>query len=490
MRRSGGFLAGLLPAVHLTLAVPALAATGIIACRGPRSSQRSLAVFLGAGLLVSAAVALIPLWFGGGHRPAAPYIVSGDSALIREQFRLMTDFHRRELHVSSFGYLLNVTAFLSMAGLLGAFLREGTDARRAELTGFLIAVAVAWAIVVAGLAEMTGARLPEFVHAVMPMRFTNYSAVLVLSFTAAALHRATGALAGSRRAVALAVLALFVLLTGILRLHDSLLPGGEIVVRYPLFCLWAILLAFVMMGESRSRRRIAIVCAVALTAALVTGKRDPKLVAAVVGVAVAAGAALRVGALVCSRWSGLCAVVKRAGLPLLAAGVLTGCVTMLAFDRAQRVYGRGARFDIMSDEDVRIREWLSGNAAPGELVLSAMLPRALIQTKTGHPVLLETETLWLMTYMPSIAPVVAAMVRDLYGVDYTNPSQLRTLCPDGKVGVYICPVWFDIWKRRTRDEWQSLAAKYHFRLVVCGADVPLQLRPGFVGERLSVYIID
>jgi hypothetical protein len=492
MPRTGGFLVGLLPSVHLTLAIPAFAASVYHILRNRRAPDgrtvRTLSVAITAGLAVSALVAVIPLWLGGDRAAVAPYIVHGDSAFIREQFRLMTDFHRRGLHVASFGYLMNPVAFVCIGALLLSLLRERNKGTLAALWAIFIMATVAWAFVVVGIMASLGVRLPEHVHAVMPMRFSNYTAALALPLTAAALQHTTASLTRARAVTASAIFALFVIAVTGLRANPTLLPGGEIIGGYAIFFVWGMLVAFA--SASPGRLRLSTVCGTLMAVALVLIKPDVILLVGVVGAAVATGLAVRLVALVCERRPRLTALMQSGGVAALVAGLAIALVVELPFSQQRRMSHGFLRFDILSNDDVRMRTWLSENASPDDLILSAILPRALIQAKTGHPVLLETETLWLMTYMPSIAPVVAAMTSDLYGVDYTNPAQLRTLCPNGQVGVYVCPVWYKIWRRRTHDEWRSLADKYRFHFVVCGSDVTLQLRLGYSGERLSVYVID
>jgi hypothetical protein len=143
---------------------------------------------------------------------------------------------------------------------------------------------------------------------------------------------------------------------------------------------------------------------------------------------------------------------------------------------------------MLSDDDRAIDEWLNRNARPDELVLVTLLPRPELQGKTGQPVLFEAETLWLMTYMPRLAPLIGTMAKDLYGVDYTNPAELETLCGDGVVSIG-CATWTRAWTRRSREEWKNLSSKYGFRLVLAPSGVKLDVEAAFKGDRWTLYRI-
>jgi hypothetical protein len=174
---------------------------------------------------------------------------------------------------------------------------------------------------------------------------------------------------------------------------------------------------------------------------------------------------------------------------LVALSLVVVATVALPGRTQDRVGGRHMRWDRISADDVAIRNWLRENAQPDDFVLPFTLPRAEIQVKTGHPVILEHETLWIMTYMPALAPAIARMTGDLYGVDYAHPETLTTLCEDGLVGGY-CAVWADVWKERPATEWRALSALYGFRLVVSPNHVPLALTPVVVGTRFTLYRID
>jgi hypothetical protein len=146
------------------------------------------------------------------------------------------------------------------------------------------------------------------------------------------------------------------------------------------------------------------------------------------------------------------------------------------------------RWDVISESDRALIDWLAVNTQPDEMLIASLTPRLYLQAKTGHPVLMEQETLWLMTYMPFIAPSAGMMARDLFDIDYSDPEQLAHLSDDGKLPPDL-PVWDSAWKERSLGEWQVLGKKYGFRFVLSSSASPLDLPFVFQSSIWSVYRI-
>ena len=105
-----------------------------------------------------------------------------------------------------------------------------------------------------------------------------------------------------------------------------------------------------------------------------------------------------------------------------------------------------------------------------------------------HPVLMELETLYLMTYLPALAPVIGEMARDFYGIDYADPAHLARFLTRGRVEIIKDPLR-RAWQSRTSNEWLGLSKKYHFRLVLSPTRVPLDLTPALRGPVWTLYTI-
>jgi hypothetical protein len=143
---------------------------------------------------------------------------------------------------------------------------------------------------------------------------------------------------------------------------------------------------------------------------------------------------------------------------------------------------------MISQYDRELSQWLAAHARPGEMILPAITPQTKLQPRTGHPVLMEAESLYLMSYMPSLAPTIGTMARDLYGVDYADRDQIERVSRNGRLG-FSSPFWHDAWKNRKRRDWQALGRKYGFRLTLSPNETPLDLPVVLPGTFWSLYEI-
>ena len=139
--------------------------------------------------------------------------------------------------------------------------------------------------------------------------------------------------------------------------------------------------------------------------------------------------------------------------------------------------------------DHQLIAWLAAHASPDEPILVPTGPASELQSKTGRPVMMELETLYLMTYRPDLAPVIGSMARDFYGIDYTDPSRLAPLLQRGRFSPGSSRVTA-AWQSKTVEEWRRLSQKYNFRLVLSLTAVPLPLSPVLPGPRWTLYSIE
>jgi hypothetical protein len=146
------------------------------------------------------------------------------------------------------------------------------------------------------------------------------------------------------------------------------------------------------------------------------------------------------------------------------------------------------RWDTIKPFDVQLSAWLKSNASPNEFMLGPIFPRPQIQSKTGHPVLMEMETLYLMSYMPNLSSSIGTMAKDLYGVDFTDPDQMARVQADPGPLVEST-YWASQWRTRSREQWQALGKTYKFRLVLAVSGVPLDLPVALPGEEYTLYLI-
>jgi hypothetical protein len=497
MWRSAGLLLGLLPAIHGTVALLIWPWAGlyILLAGLLRDSVARTRLLIWGGL---GCLACLGLWILIGavtpEGAVAPlYQATGDGEAIREQFRLMTDVHRQPIDVRRFAYLVNPIAFFALCAMLwlrGRVLGPDSAPDRPMmmvLTGLGIVI---WTYLLGTrLFEALVGPPPDFILLTMPNRFSNLSAGLLIGLTAVGLSWGVRSLGPRSRAVASLLLA-----GGLLAIA---LAGSPLLewtrrdlTRHLIPLVWGVLFgveAFVARESRYSRTVLGSAAAIGVALALFIVET-----LTVVYVAVIAGltfAALQIAGRV------RLPQLRRTPSPrAVATGALlvmvVGCASLALPGRTRdRLQPQYVRWDMASADDRAIGEWLRSNASRDEMVLAGYLPRSELQVKTSQPVLFEMKTMWIMTYMPDLAPLINRMVHDLYGVDYGNAEQLSRLCPDGRLSAW-CRVWDDNWADRTRDEWREVGGRYGFRLVVNESRVPLDLEVAVAGERWTLYTID
>lgn len=100
----------------------------------------------------------------------------------------------------------------------------------------------------------------------------------------------------------------------------------------------------------------------------------------------------------------------------------------------------------------------------------------LLQAHTGHPVLAETATPSLISYVPALGPEINRLYEDLYGISFLNPTSSYTS-------------WDQIWSERTLQEWQTLSNQYKFHYVISLPSIKLQLPILFDTAGATLYQI-
>ena len=112
-----------------------------------------------------------------------------------------------------------------------------------------------------------------------------------------------------------------------------------------------------------------------------------------------------------------------------------------------------------------------------EAMLLAGPHELLLQARTGHPVLVDSATASLMSYMPGMAPEIQKMYGDLYGIRFAAPRDDHQ------------PSWDRVWALRDRDEWRALSLEYGFRYIVAPPGTELDLPRIVRDERGSLYVL-
>jgi hypothetical protein len=493
----GGVLLGLLPALHPIMPIVVWPWSGIYFLREKlwkRGANRVWPVAATVvGLVISVALGILLFSHStNAGAEASPYDQNqANGEFIHRQFTVTTDVHRQLPALKSLGYLLGPVAFFAIGSLLWRNTNEPSKAssnQQGQTTYWILVLGGVVGIYVYGswLLQFFRGSLPGPIEGSMPFRFSNIYAVLLIPVTVAAIARAHQAMTESLRPLATTLLIGLVLATG----SDIILNRWGRGADYPIFVAWGFLFAMQIWTYRQDRKRL-IQILIAVT--VVIGTVDLLfrrsrleiifLVSFVVVLGLFAAAATLIHRMDLS-W-------QRLNSKLLVILICVCVATSAAAIPGRKNDRRGWRWDradMMSPFDYDLNRWLAANTQPNEMILASVFPRSNLQSKTGHPVLMELETLWLMTYMPSLSSKIGVMSRDLYGIDYTDREKLSRVMTDGRVNLNSDLV-MEAWEKRSRNEWQMLGKKYGFRLVYSETKRTLDLPVGLRGPKWTLWII-
>lgn len=455
--RTGFFLTGLMPCIHIGQWPPVLAVAGVAGMALLWKKQWSL---LAQGVAYGAAGLAICAMFAWGIKPFAvpppaggPYAVEGDAHAIWQGYTAHFDGHRQ--FPPGNGQLAMV-GLLCLGGL--SLVQRRSEAHPMLLYGAVIA-AIVWGTM--AVHACLGPHMPFLLIGWMPYRLVNHIGPLLLALGIGTL--ASAGAHGTPHAGRVAV-------TGAM-VYAILLPvlphmaGTALYQRYFAACdgvffgLYGAAFAWILLHTGNVRGRTAgLALGLASFTALACYHHFGAACLLAGGVAVAIIARVphceRLGnrALV----AGLCVIL---GLELLAE------------QAAYRVHLPVSPFDSRLAAEL---------AARGEVhaMLAAPPNEFLLQARTGHPVFIETATASLMSYMPALAPAINSMYHDAYGVSFDGPPRATPAVP-----------WTNLWHTRTAAEWQAFGERYGIHYLVAGSSLVVQLPLVFGDAHLSLYRI-
>jgi hypothetical protein len=465
-----GLLFGLLPSVHGFYALPVWLWGGahLVITRGRQSglSKSRFAVAAAVGVMICLIVLGTIRLTASNVRGEPPYDVRGDDEVIYEQFTKNSDMLRQPLSPASLGYLVNPGAFFLLGGRLlwrARRQREIAGPAHQALVSLMLLGGMLWVYVYGTwLFQTLGGELPAFVQISMPARFSNITAMLLLPLTVAAIvysqHDLPQRLALTARMLFIGMIPL----TAIIAMAQSRFSPE------PMFMLWGTLVAtevFAIRGEDR-RRLLIVLMGIGVGMVLAQLGNTLFLTSFLLsaGILGLAARATRSRQPFPQHWH-----------PWTARGLVVACL----FASSASLLGSSEWMKIkLTQEDRELEAWLRANSASSDMILTPYNFMPVLQIKTGHPVLMEHETLWAMSYMPGLAPVLGMMSRELYGIDYSHAGSLDRLksrdCSE--FWVRLCKdAYFEAWRTRTGADWQSLARKYRFHFVFSPPEMPLQL---------------
>lgn len=498
MWRSAGFLVGLFPSIHAAIALLLWLWSGLRSLverhLKDRTWLRRFVPWFLAGAVACVALGGVIAALDPGHAPAPVYDVHGDADAVREAFRTATDTHRKPFRWFSLGYVANPVAFFGFGVLLLTVTRrspgEPGDRCSRDVRWLLILGGLIWAELYGmRLVESLGFTFPGAFYATMPTRFSNITAVMLVPLAVATFARSLERLEQRERHLAWILFTASLAVAGVAAYLLEGIQRRDFSSKI-LLLSWGLMFACAWRGATGAggRRVVALGAAFITAAFAVFVPRHWGVVYLAIGTIVSLAALAAVSRWSRGAWAVARAVPRFLSLLLAAAVAMTAVTTMSG--RQTDPWTGGPRWDKPSPSDLAVKAWLRENAEPDELLLVPMMPRFEGQAKTGHPVILEMETLWIMAYMSSLAPRIGVLVRDLYGVDYADPARIRELTREGDLGP-THPVWKRAWRERTREEWQALGRKYGFRLILTTKkSAPLDLPVAMTHGPWAVHVVD
>ncbi len=184
------------------------------------------------------------------------------------------------------------------------------------------------------------------------------------------------------------------------------------------------------------------------------------------------------------QWGAACTVL---GAVAEYIALRAGAVRLPAFPRPLATAACAVLAALLLVSEVRAREHLPRSAFDAEVaatladrgqpdaLLLAHPYEFLLQVRTGHPVLVETATASLMSYLPELGPGIQQTYLDLYGIRFDQPPTAGR------------NAWKSLWQQRTKHEWNTLAERYQFDYVVAPAPLVLDLDRVATGDSAALY---
>lgn len=461
----GGFLCGLLPAVHLgqapTVFVLLALQAATVLWRKDSASFRSLAVWFLVGASLSVTCYVVTRTFAAEPLAEGAYATQGGSAAYWSGRISGHDMHRSvpvgNSHLVTVGFLL-----LSAITLIE--FRRGRTTERQLWCAFygLTIVAIVYAIMAIHL--FLGPDTPYLLLGWLPYRLYNHLPPILLALVAGfCFRRSTTVFIGLVPSMAMALLVV------VPRTLDRSLP--QVSARYFATGEWAMFLlygavVFAVMREisvARSRENGP------SGSALSFGREFIIPAAPLLGVSLVLAPFHQFGAAMIVA-GGLIMVLIIKGEPLRASIVLReravqqfAALTVMVAAATMFFEQASAHEQLpVGSFEHAIAEYLNNSGEPGAMLLSAPY-QLLLQAQTGHPVLVDMATGFYGSYRPSLGGVTNAIYTEIYSIDFTRPPEDQG------------PDWKTVWAGRGPEEWKRLGQRWGFRYVVARTGTTVNL---------------
>ena len=471
--RTAVFLFGVMPAVHIGQWPVLLALVPLYAFwtykQGGGEALRRAAPFLVLGVVLAGGVYGLHASLSDAPPTDGLYATTGDSVAIWRGYTTRHDPHRQfppgNGHVILAGTLL-------LATMLATRAKDATVRHAAAWIGIYaggIALAV-WGIMI--VHATMGADIPFLLIAWMPYRLINHIPTLFMALCVGAIiNGASRSETETREATHKCALGVWIVLALVAcaarPVVARVIPGD-------------IYTAYVAQGDGIAFFLFGVALLVLIQEIAVFEPRRVKYLAFMLGCAVVALALYHQFGTACMilgilfhvalvRWKQYARLARFIHLRLLITLCLAVATLLLQHQWRYRQSLPN------SDFNERVTTYLAEQNAPDAMLL-ARPDEYMLQARTGHPVLLEAATPSLISYLPSVAPVIEQTYQDIYGISFKLQGQ-----------ELASPTWEAIWKQRTAQEWAELTARYQFQYVVAAKGLELNLDEVVADEYRALY---
>ena len=461
----GGFLTGLLPAVHLgqapTVFVLLALQAATVLWRRDSASFRRLAVWFLAGASLSVTCYFVQRSFAAGPLAEGAYATQGDSASYWSGRISGHDMHRSipagNSHLVTVGFLL-----LSAITLIE--FRRGRTSERQLWCAFYGLTIVAIVYSVMAFQVLLGRETPYLLLGWLPYRLYNHLPPLVLALLSAfCFRRSTNVYIEMvpLMAIVLPVVVPLVLDRSLPQVSARYFATGE----WAMFLLYGAVVFAVMREISVARPRENGPSGSTLS----FGREFIIPAAALLGVSLVLAPFHQFGAAMIVA-GGLIMVLIIKGEPLRASIVLRervvqqfAALTVIVAAATMFFEQANARDQLpVGSFEHAVAEYLNASGEPNAMLLSAPY-QLLLQAQTGHPVLVDMATGFYGSYRPSLGGVANAIYTEIYGIDFTRPPKNQG------------PDWKTVWASRSPEDWKRLGARWGFRYVVARKGITVNL---------------
>ena len=450
------FLIGLMPCIHIGQAPPlfamAVLCTAWFAVTRQRANLQQAAMGSALGLALSGGFWIVQRLVFAVPLPASgPYYSPDNPVIIWRSYTALHDIHRQFPPGNGHIVLVGMLLIGSLAALWESrqTIREQED-RRPYLGVLAYGVCVAgliWALMLIHAAM--GNRMPFILIGWMPYRLINHVAPLLLAVAVSLLPR--------KNLSTPAALFLFGALCYFLVLpYAPMLVGDRFFARYVargdglFFALGGAAMTALAL-ELKSSHHFPRTWGVLAFGALVgLGAYHHFGAACLLGGAIAWFILERIHSSISWRHA-------RTALACICVCLVLSMLGHQAYGRKQLPIG---------DFDRQVADCLRDQPPPHAMIAGPP-DEFMLQARTGHPVFAEIASMSYSTYMIELGPSFQKILWDVYGTrfDQLDPAAPKT--PPRP--------WRDIWRERTREQWQALARDYSFDYVLTFGGLTLDL---------------